>query len=167
MIRDATPDDAAALAAIYNPYITELLTSFEKDPVTPETMLARMKAVQAQYPWLVCEREGEVAGYAYATRWKERHAYQYCAECAVYLRRDAGGQGLGSALYAELVQQLPACGVKVAIGCIALPNDASVALHEKFGFRKVGHFPKVGCKFGQWIDVGYWQLDLGGKTECD
>lgn len=160
MIRDATENDAAAIAAIYNPYITDLLTSFEKDPVSPETMMERIQTVQARYPWLVHEADGEIIGYAYATRWKERHAYRYCAECAVYLRPGAGGKGKGTALYTGLLSRLPACEVQVAIGCIALPNDASVALHEKLGFRKVGHFPEVGHKFGQWIDVGYWQLRL-------
>jgi len=161
MTRDATENDAPAIAAVYNPYITDFLTSFEKDPVSPEGMAERIRTVQVRYPWLVCEVGGEVLGYAYANRWKERHAYHYCAECAVYLRTDAGGRGLGTALYTELLRRLPACDVKVAIGCIALPNDASVALHEKMGFEKVGHFPRVGYKFGQWIDIGYWQLALG------
>lgn len=162
MIRNATENDAAAVAAIYNPYITDVLTSFERDPLTVEAMAARMAGIMARYPWLVYERDGELLGYAYATRWKERHAYRYCAETCIYLHREAPGQGIGSALYAELLPRLPDHGIQVAIGCIALPNDASVALHEKFGYRKVGHFPKVGFKFGQWIDVGYWQKVLSG-----
>lgn len=162
MIRDAQENDAPAIAALYNPYITDALTSFEIDPVSPEVMAGRIRSVQARYPWLVYEADGVIAGYAYATRWKERHAYHHCAECAVYLRAGAGGQGIGTALYRELIRRLPACDVKVAIGCIALPNEASVALHEKLGFRKVGHFPNVGYKFGQWIDIGYWQLTLAG-----
>tara|TARA_R110001592_G_scaffold193091_1_gene440179 strand:+ start:554 stop:1036 length:483 start_codon:yes stop_codon:yes gene_type:complete len=160
MIRDATPLDAPALAALYNPYIFETDISFEEKPLSDGEMAHRMAGVQAHYPWLVCEEEGVLLGYAYATRWKERHAYRYCAETCIYLRQDAGGRGVGSRLYDALLPRLPAAGVQIAIGCIALPNEGSVALHEKFGFEKVGHFPAVGFKFNRWIDMGYWQKKL-------
>ena len=160
MIRDANEDDAAALAAIYNPYITDLPVSFEHDPLSADTMAARVRAVTATYPWLVFETGGSVVGYAYATRWKERHAYRYCVELCVYVALGQSGQGIGSRLYAELLPRLQARDLAVAIACIALPNAASVALHEKFGFEKVGHFPGVGYKFERWIDVGYWQKRL-------
>lgn len=160
MLRNATVDDATAIAAIYNPYITDLLTSFEEVPLTPEIMAGRINNVTTRYPWLVFESDGELLGYAYATRWKERHAYRFCAETCIYLRRGAEGSGVGSALYAELLRRLPSHDIQVAIGCIALPNDASVALHEKFGYEKVGHFPAVGYKFSQWIDIGYWRKQL-------
>lgn len=159
-VRDASEDDAAAVAAIYNPYITDLATSFEQDPLTAGAMAERMHGVMARYPWLVYERDGEIAGYAYATRWKERHAYRFCAETCIYLRQGCEGQGIGTALYTELLRRLPPHDIKIAIAGIALPNGASVALHEKFGFEKVAHYPKVGYKFGQWIDVGYWQKAL-------
>ena len=162
MIRDATETDAPEIAAIYNPYITEFTTSFERDPLSAGAMAERMRTVMSRYPWLVHESGGEITGYAYATRWKERHAYLHCAETCIYLRRGSEGRGIGSALYAALIGRLPAHDAKVAIACIALPNDASVALHDKFGFQKVGHFPMVGYKFGQWIDVGYWQLRVDG-----
>jgi L-amino acid N-acyltransferase YncA len=165
MIRDAAIDDAPAIAAIYNPYITKYLTSFEKEAVTSEVMAERIRSVTLRYPWLVCESGGVVVGYAYAAGWKERYAYRYCVETAIYLKDDCGRQGLGTTLYTELLRRLPETGIRVAIGCIALPNHSSVALHEKLGFDKVGHFPAVGYKFGQWIDIGYWQKNLDSDPQ--
>lgn len=166
MIRDARKDDGAALSAIYNPYITDFVTSFEIHPVAPEEMAERIQRIAAHYPWLVYERAGEILGYAYASRWKDREAYHYCAETTIYLRGGAEGKGIGTLLYRALLNRLPAHEVKVAIGCIALPNDASVALHEKLGFQKVGHFPAVGHKFDDWIDIGYWRKSLCGVEEA-
>ena len=160
IIRDVTENDGEALAAIYNPYITEFVTSFEYSPVDAGEMIRRIRHIIARYPWLVIETEGAVRGLAYASRWKEREAYHYCAETTVYLRRGEEGQGMGTLLYEEHLRRVPSHDVKVAIGCIALPNEASVALHEKLGFKKVGHFPEVGYKFGQWIDIGYWRKAL-------
>ncbi len=160
MIRAATRHDGPSLASIYNPYVTELVTSFEYEPVDGPEMAGRVDRVTARYPWLVCERGGEILGYAYASRWKERQAYHYCAETTIYLRQGAEGQGIGTELYTELLRALPVHDVKIAIGCIALPNEASVALHEKLGFAKVGHFPAVGFKFDRWIDIGYWRKAL-------
>ena len=165
MIRNATIHDAPDIAAIYNPYITEFLTSFEKEAVPTEVMAERIRSTTTSYPWLVYESEGKIVGYAYATRWKERHAYRYCVETAIYLQDGSGHRGLGTALYTELLQRLPESGIRIAIGCIALPNESSVALHEKLGFEKVGHFPAVGYKFGQWIDIGYWQKTLDAIQE--
>lgn len=165
MIRDASPQDGPAIAAIYNPYITETDISFEQEPLSDAAMGQRMEKVLATYPWLVSETaDGDIVGYAYATRWKERHAYRYCAETCIYLRQGLAGQGIGTALYTELLRRLAAMEIRHAIGCIALPNVASVALHEKLGFYKVAHFHGVGFKFNRWIDVGYWQKVLDGKV---
>lgn len=160
MIRDATPDDAAALAALYNPYITDSDISFEESPLSNDAMAKRVAGVQRRYPWLVADEAGAIQGYAYATRWKERDAYHYCAETCIYLRQGQTGRGIGRALYTALLDALPRADVRIAIGCIALPNDASVALHEKLGYQKVAHFPGVGFKFDRWIDIGYWQKVL-------
>ena len=160
MIRDALATDGEALASIYNPYITDGVISFEYDAVDRHEMARRIHHITARYPWIVYEADGQIQGYAYASRWKERSAYHYCAETTVYLRQGQEGQGLGTLLYEELLGRLPAYEVKIAIGCIALPNEASVALHEKLGFEKVGHFPEVGYKFDQWIDIGYWRKAL-------
>lgn len=160
-IRPATPHDAAAIAAIYNPYIAETTISFEEEPVSMEEMRGRIAAVQdGGLPWLVLERGGEIAGYAYATKWRVRHAYRFSVETSVYLAARHAGKGAGTALYTALLERLRAAGCHLAIGGIAQPNAASVALHEKMGYRKVAHFGEVGFKFGQWIDVGYWERRL-------
>ncbi len=160
MIRAATGHDGPSLASIYNPHIIDLVTSFEYAPLDGAEMARRVDTITARYPWLVYEDGEAILGYAYASRWKEREAYHYCAETTIYLRQGAEGRGIGTQLYTELLRVLPAHDVKIAIGCIALPNDASVALHEKLGFEKVGHFPAVGFKFDRWIDIGYWRKAL-------
>ncbi len=161
-IRDATGEDAAAIAAIYNPYILDSTISFEEAAVTAADMAARIAGVQdGGLPWLVLEHDGVIAGYAYATRWRVRHAYRFAVETSVYLAQGQGGQGSGTALYEALLARLRAVGCHMAIGGIAQPNPASVALHEKLGYKKVAHFSEVGFKFDRWIDVGYWELQLG------
>ncbi|MYM69851.1 GNAT family N-acetyltransferase [Pseudoduganella sp. FT55W] len=160
-IRDAVADDAKAIAAIYNPFIANTTISFEEEPVTNAAMAQRIADVQAAgLPWLVLEVDGKVVGYAYATKWRVRHAYRYSVESSVYLAPECAGQGGGTALYTALLERLRACGCHLVIGGIALPNDASIALHEKMGYEKVAHFREVGFKFGRWLDVGYWQVKL-------
>jgi phosphinothricin acetyltransferase len=160
-IRVAHADDAKAIAAIYNPYILNTTISFEEEPVTDAAMAQRIADVQAGgLPWLVAVQDGRVLGYAYATKWRVRHAYRFSVESSVYLAPQAARQGLGTALYTALLAQLAEHGVHLVIGGIALPNDASVALHEKMGYEKVAHFREVGFKFGRWLDVGYWQRTL-------
>lgn len=157
-IRDVTPADVPSLAAIYNHFVRDTIVTFEEEPVTDEEFARRVDAVRSvSLPYLVAERDGVIMGYAYASRWKERSGYRFSVESSVYLAPDQAGQGIGTALYAALFERLDAWGVHAVMGGIALPNEASVALHEKFGMRKVAHFDAVGYKFGQWIDVGYWQ----------
>lgn len=160
MIRPATPDDASAIVTIYNHYIATTTISFEEHPVAPEEMAGRIRDVTAQLPWLVYERDGEVLGYAYATKWRARSAYRFSAETSVYVKFGQGGKGIGSALYKVLLEELRAREIHMAIGGIAQPNEASVALHESLGFEKVAHFKQVGRKFDRWVDVAYWELQL-------
>ncbi len=161
MIRAVTDDDAAALAAIYNHFVSDTIVTFEETPITGDEMLRRMHVVrEAGLPWLVATLDGQPAGYAYASKWKDRIGYRHSVESTVYLAPTAAGRGMGSALYAELFAALAEREVHAVMGGIALPNDASVALHEKFGMQKVAHFTAVGYKFGGWIDVGYWQRIL-------
>jgi L-amino acid N-acyltransferase YncA len=161
VIRDATRDDAAAIVTIYNHFVQHTIVTFEEEPVAADEIVRRMESVwSADLPWLVAEEMGQVIGYAYATKWKERIGYRFSVETSVYLAPDAGGRGVGSALYRALFPRLDARGVHVALGGIALPNDASIALHEKMGMHKVAHFEQTGRKFGRWIDVGYWQRAL-------
>jgi phosphinothricin acetyltransferase len=158
-IRAATSADAAAIAAIYNWYVEHTVITFEVDPVPAAEMAQRIEAVLAAHEWLVIERGGELLGYAYAGRFHARAGYRYTAESTIYLRDGLGGQGLGTTLYSELVRRILARGYRSLIGGIALPNEASVRLHEKLGFLKVGHLTRVGRKFERWIDVGHWQLE--------
>ena len=161
MISDAAPADAAHVAAIYNHYIEHTVITFEVDTLGPDDMRARIaKVVGAGYPWLVWREEGEVRGYAYASQFRDRTAYQYSAEATVYLAPDVTRKGVGTALYRELITRLRAQGIHLVVGGIALPNDASVGLHESLGFRHVGTFSEIGHKFDRWIDVGFWELRL-------
>lgn len=160
-IRPAVAADAGALARIYNFYIRETIVTFEEEALPDEEMARRLEEVQsASLPWLVAAYGDEIVGYAYATNWKRRYGYRFSAEVTVYLDPDYGGKGIGSALYDRLIPLVEMRGIRVVIGGIALPNDASVALHEKFGFQKVAQFREVGIKFDKWIDVGYWEKIL-------
>jgi L-amino acid N-acyltransferase YncA len=156
-LRAASAADAARLAEIYNFYVRETVVTFEEQPVSDAEMARRIADITARWPWLLAERAGRVVGYAYAGPWKPRSAYRHSVECTVYLEPAAVGRGDGRRLYEALLTQLPAHGAHVAIGGIALPNEQSIVLHEKCGFRKIGQFHEVGWKFGRWIDVGYWQ----------
>ncbi|SFU44021.1 arsinothricin resistance N-acetyltransferase ArsN1 family B [Pseudoduganella namucuonensis] len=160
MIRPATAADAAAIAAIYNHYVATTTISFEEHPVGEAEMAERIAGVTARLPWLVCERDGAVKGYAYATPWRVRSAYRYSVESSVYVSPDHPRQGVGKRLYLALIEELRARGIHMVIGGIAQPNEGSVALHESVGFVKVAHFKEVGWKFERWVDVGYWELRL-------
>lgn len=161
MIRAAQIEDAQDIASIYNHYIEHTCVTFEIDPVSANDIARRIQACQDNnFPWLVAEKNGGVLGYCYATKWKERNAYQHSVEATVYLAPQATAKGLGSKLYRELLAQLKSRGIHAVICGIALPNDASVALHEKFGMEKIAHFKQVGRKFNKWVDVGYWQCLL-------
>jgi phosphinothricin acetyltransferase len=157
-VRPATAADCEAIARIYNHYIRDTIITFEEVEVSAQEIERRLGEVaSASLPWLVVENTGAIAGYAYATKWHGRCAYRYSAESTVYLEAGQTGRGYGTRLYTELMGDLRARSIHAVMGGIALPNAASIALHEKLGFSKVAHFREVGFKFGQWIDVGYWQ----------
>ena len=160
-IRPAEPADAAAVATIYNHYVERTIVTFEEEPVSAEEMARRLEESRSEsLPWLVAAEAGRVVGYASSRKWKARSAYRFSAEITVYVAPGNARRGIGSGLYARLFPILQARGVHAVIAGIALPNEASVALHEKFDMRKVAHFPEVGFKFDRWIDVGYWQRTL-------
>jgi phosphinothricin acetyltransferase len=124
-------------------------------------MAARVAEIRAQdLPWLVAELDGVVVGYSYANRWKARSAYRFSVETTIYLKPGCEGRGIGKQLYATLLDNLKSRRVHAVIGGAALPNPASVALHESLGFERVGTFRQVGFKHGRWVDVAYWQLVL-------
>jgi phosphinothricin acetyltransferase len=163
-IRSATRNDAAAICDIYNHYVLNTVISFETEAVSVDEMAARIEETLTQFPWLVYEVEGRIIGYAYASKWRLRRAYQYSVEGSVYLVQDYAGRGVGTLLYQALINELTKQNVHAVLGGIALPNPGSVALHEKLGFVKVAHLPQIGRKFDQWLDVGYWQLILDEKN---
>jgi L-amino acid N-acyltransferase YncA len=165
-LRAATPGDAAALAAIYAGYVTGSTVTFELEAPGAEEMRARIEAVAGRYPWIVAEdAAGQLAGYAYACPFRARAAYRFAVETTVYLRAEAAGRGLGTALYRPLLRTLEAQGYTQAIAAIALPNDSSVRLHERLGFVHAGTYEQVGYKLGHWLDVGLWQRPLAPQRE--
>ena len=161
MIRSATTDDANAICDIYNHYIRNTIVTFEEQPVSIEEMKSRIIDITDSLPWLVSEEQGNVFVFAYASKWNSRCAYKFSVESTVYLSAGLTGQGKGRPLYEALILDVRSRSLHTVIGGVALPNPASVALHEKMGFKKVAHFKEVGWKFDRWIDVGYWELVLG------
>jgi L-amino acid N-acyltransferase YncA len=163
VIRMAVATDASDVARIYNHYVLNTIVTFDEETIPIAEMARRIEATHsAGMPWLVAEREAAIVGYAYAGKWKARAAYRFSAEVTAYVDPGCPGLGIGSQLYEKLLPMLEERGIHAVMGGIALPNDASVAFHEKFGFSKVAHFKDVGFKFNNWIDVGYWQLVLPG-----
>jgi len=165
MLRLASGADADALLEIYGPYVRDTAISFELEPPTVDELRRRVDAVLPIAPWLVCERDGAIAGYAYAGRFAVRAAYQWTAEVTVYVHSAHHRAGVGRALYTVLLDALRLQGFRAAIGIIALPNPASVGLHERLGFQCVGVLPAIGFKHGRWHDIGYWQLELRERGE--
>ena len=159
-IRVAAPGDAEGVQAIYAPVVRDTAISFELEPPGVAEMAGRIAGTLAEHPWLVCERRGAVAGYAYATRHRERPAYRWSVDVSVYVHPDARRGGVGRRLYAALFRLLALQGYRNAYAGIALPNAGSVGLHEALGFRPVGVYRQVGFKLGAWHDVGWWQLQL-------
>jgi len=160
-IRPAAASDAAQIAEIYNYYIDNSHATFETERIDAAEMLRRMEeGWAAGYPFLVCEADNTVVGYAYGRRFRPRFAYLHSIEVSVYVKHGNERQNIGTLLYRELISVIRQKNFHAVIGGISLPNDGSVRLHESFGFEKVAHFREVGRKFGHWIDVGYWQLLL-------
>jgi phosphinothricin acetyltransferase len=159
--RAATPDDAAAIADIYAPFVTASVVSFETEPPDAGAFRDRIEIARGSYPWLVGEAEdGSILGYACAAAFRTRPAYRFTVETTVYLRPEACGHGHGARLYAPLLAILEAQGFTQAIAAITLPNAASVGLHERLGFVQAGIYRQVGWKLGAWRDVGLWQKPL-------
>lgn len=161
MIRSVTIDDAAAICEIYNYYIDKTCISFEYDPVSIEEMSRRIKSTIKSYPWIVHEKQGEIIAYAYVNKYAVREAYKNTLEVTVYVSKDNGSKGIGTKIYQHLFDLIDkTTAAHSLMSVIALPNEASVRLHEKLGFEKASHFKEVGFKFDRWIDVGYWQKIL-------
>ncbi len=163
MIRSVQTEDSAAICQIYNHYVLSSCASFEEQPVSVDTMAQRIAEISARFPWLVYEQQSEVVAYAYLSAWKPRSAYRFSAESSIYLAPKVLSKGLGKQLYQKLLQQLDDYPISTVLAGISLPNQASEGLHQSLGFRKVAELEKVGNKFGRWINIAYWQLQI--KTE--
>ncbi|MFL9456704.1 MULTISPECIES: arsinothricin resistance N-acetyltransferase ArsN1 family B [Nostocales] len=159
-IRLANENDAFQMLSIYAPIVRETPTSFEVEPPSEAEFKQRIKDYQKRLPWLVCELDGEILGYAYANPHRSRAAYQWSVESSVYVAAKHRKKSVGKALYASLFKVLQVQGFYNVFAGIVLPNPASIALHEAFGFTLVGVYRAVGYKLGQWYDVGWWQLSL-------
>jgi phosphinothricin acetyltransferase len=161
MIRPVSPADAAAICDIYNYYIGNTVITFEEIPVKTAAMEERICTISAKYPYIVWEEAaGEINGYAYVNTWKERSAYTFSAEVSIYIREGFQGRGMGRKLMERLLEEVRKTDIHTLVGGITLPNEGSIALHEKFGFKKTAYFGEIGYKFNRWLDVGYWQLIL-------
>jgi phosphinothricin acetyltransferase len=161
MIRKCTIEDASSICRIYDHYVANTSITFEQTQVNEHEMKKRISEINASLPWYVFEQDGSVLGFAYASKWKGRCAYRYSVESTVHARQDNTSKGIGKLLYQHLIDSLKyECKMHAIMAGIALPNEASIALHERFGFQKVAHFKEVGFKFDKLIDVGYWELLL-------
>jgi phosphinothricin acetyltransferase len=161
VIREATAEDAAAIAAIYAPMVTDTVISFEEEPPSPDEMAER---IATSHLWLVAEQEGQVVGYAYASRFHPRAAYRWAVEVSIYLAPEAQGRGIGKRLLGTLLDRLKEMGFVHAFGGTTQPNPASEGLFESFGFKKIAHWDRVGFKFDDWHDVSWRQLTLQEPT---
>jgi L-amino acid N-acyltransferase YncA len=164
-VRDATPADAAACAAIYAPYVTDTAISFESEPPDEPEMAARIGAALRTHAWLVLEHDGVVTGYAYGAPFKPRPAYRWSCEVSVYLDRGRRRTGGGRALYEALFDRLAERGFRTAVAVMTLPNDASMALHRALGFETVGTLHRIGWKHGAWRDVAWAQRPLASAPD--
>ena len=162
VIRGVRASDAAACLAIYRPHVTDTAVSFEYEAPSADEFRARIEQITKRYPWFVGELDGRVVGYAYATEFRSRAAYRWCCETTVYVAAELHGRGIARALYERLLCELTELGHAEALAVITLPNEASVAFHERLGFRPAGRIERCGWKHGRWHAIGFWQRRLNG-----
>lgn len=160
MIRSVEISDAQALLEIYNYYVLHTTTTFDTEELTIETFKDKLNHIKKDYPFIVFEEDHKILGYAYGSRFRPKPAYNYVAESTVYVEYTAHGKQIGSKLYAKLIGLLKQTELHTVLGVLTMPNEPSVKLHEKYGFQQVAHLKEVGLKFGEWQDVGIWQLKL-------
>jgi len=158
MIRTFNIKDAQSLLNIYNFYVLNTTATFDIEPLSLEEFKDKMVGIITEYPFIVYEEKGTILGYAYGSRFRPKPAYNYVAESTVYVKHDAHGKQIGTKLYAELLRLLKKTDLHTVLGVLTIPNEASIKLHEKFGFKQVAHLKEVGLKFGEWQNVGIWQL---------
>lgn len=157
--------EAKQIAAIYSEYVLNSSATFEIIPPSAQVIQSRILEVIKTHPWIVAEQDGKILGYAYASVFRTRQAYAWSTESTVYVQKNCHGRGVGTLLYKNLFRLLKHQGFYTVIGGITIPNDSSVALHERLGFTKVAHLNKIGFKMGSWWDVGYWQLEIRERAQ--
>lgn len=165
IIRFANFDDAANILKIYEKFIKETVVTFEIEVPSIESFQNRMKSIMDFYPWLVCEVDGEIAGYAYASKHGERAAYRWSSDLSVYIGEKFHRHHLGTDLYDEVIQYLKKQGFCTVYAAISTPNPKSQAFHESYGFKKIGEFKNVGHKMGKWLDVTWYDLQIAEYSE--
>lgn len=165
MFRLANKNDAGGILSIYAPYITGTSFTFEAEVPSIRSFAERITTYLINWPWLVCEIDGRVAGYAYGSKYRERVGYQWCVECSVYIHDDFQGKGIAKKLYIALFEILKLQGYRNVYAVVNLPNDRSVKLHESCGFKWFANYENVGYKLGKWKTVGWWQLIINEYNE--
>lgn len=160
MIRPVHINDAQELLDMYNYYVMNTTVTFDIEPLTLDVFKEKIKQIITEYPFIVFEENNDILGYAYGSRFRPRAAYNYVAESTVYVKHTAHGNQIGSKLYAELIRLLKKTNLHTVLGVLTIPNEASIKLHEKFGFEQVANLREVGFKFGEWQHIGIWQLTL-------
>jgi L-amino acid N-acyltransferase YncA len=166
-VRDATPGDGAGCAAVYAPYVTGTVVTFESEPPGPEEMAGRIASALASHAWVVATDNGRVCGYAYAHRYQSRPAYRWSCEVSVYVELGRRRTGAGRALYQALLRRLEERGYRMAVAGMTLPNEASAGLHRAMGFEPVGTWRRIGWKHGAWHDVAWMQRPIGAGAGTD
>jgi phosphinothricin acetyltransferase len=160
MIRPVHINDAQELLDIYNYYVINTTANFDIEPLSLETFTNKLNQIIPNYPYIVYEENNEILGYAYGSRFRPRAAYNYVAESTVYVKHEAHGKQIGTKLYTELIRILKETDLHTVLGVLTIPNEASIKLHKKLGFEQVANLKEVGKKFGEWQNVGIWQLKL-------
>ncbi|MEW4925235.1 N-acetyltransferase family protein [Algibacter sp. 2305UL17-15] len=160
MIRTLQTGDTQALLEIYNYYVVNTVVTFDIEPLSFEVFQGKISSINAEYPFLVYEDQNEILGFAYGSKFRPKPAYNFSVESTVYIKHTAHGKQIGTQLYKALIGQLKQTEAHTVLGVLTIPNEASVKLHKKFGFKEVAHLKEVGLKFGKWHDVGIWQLKL-------
>lgn len=159
-VRLATTDDAAQIIEIYSPNILDAAISFETEVPSAEEMQNRIEMILQKYPWIVCEVNGKIVGYVYASKHRDREAYQWSCECTIYMHNDFKGKGIGKELYQLLFEILKLLRFRNVYAGITLPNEGSITIHEKCGFQHFATYENIGYKFGAWHSVGWWKLQI-------
>lgn len=158
MIRPVTISDAQTLLNIYNYYVLNTVTTFDLEALSLDRFTEKIKSIMTDYPFIIYEENNEILGYAYGSKFRPKPAYNQTVESTVYVKHGTYGKQIGTKLYTELLSLLKQEKFHVVLGVLTLPNEASIKLHEKFGFKQVAHLKETGLKFGSWHDVGFWQL---------